>query len=101
MGAAKIVVVVDKDLKDIMPGFLNNRKKDVVELAKFLSSKDFKSIQVIGHKMAGNAGGYGIDQLGEYGSKLEAAAMASDTAAMKKYIDLITDYVARLEVEFK
>lgn len=101
MGQEKIVVYVDKDLQDIMPGFLANRQKDLKELATHLQNKDVKSIQVIGHKLAGNAGGYGLDQLGEFGAALEAAAIKNDQAGIAKNIQLITDYVTRLDVRFK
>jgi HPt (histidine-containing phosphotransfer) domain-containing protein len=101
MGQDKIVVFVDKDLQDIMPGFLKNRQKDLVELQTHLKNNDSKSIQVIGHKLSGNAGGYGLDKLGEYGAALETAAIKNDVTTMTKNIQLITDYITRLEVRFK
>ncbi len=101
MALEKIVVIVAKELEEIMPGFLQNRKKDIVELAKHIIAKDFKSMQVIGHNLSGNAGGYGLERLGEFGSNLEKASISSDSAKAKVCVDQITDYVTRLEIKFK
>ena len=43
MSEDKIVVHVDIDLEDLIPGFLENRQKDVQSLENALKENDFKS----------------------------------------------------------
>lgn len=83
------MIRIDKDLEEIMPMFLDNRRKDLIQLSEALSIKDFKIIETIAHKLAGNAGSYGLSHLSELGTKLEVAAMQQKEDDM---INLITEY---------
>lgn len=93
--------IIDSDLKDIMPSFLQNRAKDLVNISQALGSKDFKTIQVIGHKLAGNAGSYGLADLGEIGAKIEMAAIKNDSEDLKRLYSEYKSYMDNLEIEFK
>lgn len=101
MSKEKIEVIVDKDLEDLIPNFMDNRKKDVVKLKEHLAAKDFKQIVVIGHKMAGNSGGYGFHQLGVYGGEIEEAAEAESVAPIEKNIAAIEEYLSNIEIKFE
>jgi len=96
----KIVVNIDKDLKEIMPGFLKNRNQDLADLVGHINNNDLKNIEVIGHKLAGNAGGYGLQNLGDIGSALEEAAQKHDVESIKKLIAKYNDFINRLEINY-
>ena len=53
-----IMVYIDQGLEDIVPGFLENRRRDVQTLETALQQNDLKTICVIGHRMKGDGGGY-------------------------------------------
>lgn len=97
----KIVISVDKDLKEIMPMFLENRNKDISLLKTAISSKDFAQITVIGHKLAGNAGSYGFPDLGDIGVAIESAAISKLGDEILKLIDSYEFYLSNLVVEYK
>ena len=97
----KIIITVDKDLEEIMPMFLTNRNKDIGLLEEAMSSKDFKKIEVIAHKLAGNAGSYGIPDLGDIGSTMESAAGKNEEEAIEGLIQEYKRYLEKLVVEFK
>ena len=101
MSDDKIVVSVDKDLEEIMPGFLDNRRKDIVELDASFSKNDIESIKVIGHKLAGNAGGYGLPDLGNLGAQLEEACIQHDTTTIESLITQIKGYLEKLEIVYE
>ncbi|MBT5093957.1 MAG: Hpt domain-containing protein [Halobacteriovoraceae bacterium] len=96
-----IVVKVDSDLKEIMPTFLENRKKDIGALKGLQESNDFKAIEVIGHKLAGNAGSYGLSDLGDIGVSLEEAAGKEDVAAIGLNCQKYQTYMENLVVEYE
>ncbi len=97
----KIIVKIDSDLKEIVPMFIDNRHKDLSELDECLSNKNIQSIEVIAHKLAGNAGSYGFMDLGKIGASLEDACKANDLENIKKFILEYKDFMSKLEVEYK
>ena len=101
MSNDEIVVSVDKDLEEIMPGFLQNRQKDLFELDEALGKNDIESIKVIGHKLAGNAGGYGLPDLGKLGAQLEEACIQQDVDTIKNLIQSIKEYLEKLEIVYE
>ncbi len=63
----KIVVQVDADLEDLIPGYLQNRRQEVDSILQALENQDFEAIRVLGHTMKGTGGGYGFDAITEMG----------------------------------
>lgn len=100
MSMEKIKVAVDADLEDLIPGFLENRARDVRELSSALSRSDFESIRITGHSMKGSGGGYGFDALTDLGAAIEAAAKAADATAIAKLIEELSEYLQRVEVTY-
>lgn len=96
----KIMVTVDADLADLIPGFLENRARDVRQLSEGLNRRDFETIRIIGHSMKGSGGGYGFDALTELGGAIEAAAKSADTAAVANLIGELDAYLQRVEVTY-
>ncbi|MGR8921704.1 MAG: Hpt domain-containing protein [Gammaproteobacteria bacterium] len=93
----KILVKVDPDLEDLIPGFLNNRRGDVDKLGALLASADFPGIRLIGHSMKGAGGGYGFDAITDFGAAIEEGALAEDDAAIRTAVDGLADYLSRVE----
>jgi len=93
----KIIVNIDPDLEDLIPGFLNNRAKDVVSINDMLDKGDFDSIRILGHSMKGAGGGYGFDEITEIGDKIEIAAVAADAAVIREANARLAYYLERVE----
>jgi len=70
MTAEKIVVTIDSDLEDLIPGFLSNRRKELVSLKQANTEGKAETIRSIGHSLKGVGGGYGFDVLSEIGAEL-------------------------------
>ena len=94
----RIVVVIDPDLADLVPGFLNNRRRDVDKLKSLLEAGNFADIRMIGHSMKGAGGGYGFDPITDIGGAIERAALASDRNVIEQGIAQLADYLARIDV---
>lgn len=98
---SKFDVFIDEDLQDIVPGYLTNRNNELIELKKLLESKDLEGVKNIGHKLAGNAGGYGFDELGVFGRTMEDAAVNSDWNIIEECIEKIEHYISNVNVVYK
>lgn len=96
-----IQVEISRDLEDIAPIFLENRKKDVGTLRAAVSAKDFSTLQALGHRMKGDGGGYGFDTISEIGAGLENAAKLNDLDALEKHIAALEDFLKRVSVHYR
>ncbi|MGQ0695074.1 MAG: Hpt domain-containing protein [Nitrospiraceae bacterium] len=99
--ADRVTVTIDADLEDIVPAFLSNRRKDVQKLRTALAQEDFETIQLLGHRMKGDSGGYGFKTIGEVGAKMELAAAQRDHPAIGQSIAQLEDFLARVNVIYK
>lgn len=101
MSNEKIMIKVDPDLVDLIPGFIEKRNSEIPIMWDSLKKKDFATLQSLGHKLKGNAGGYGFDQMGEMGAAMENGAKANDAAAIEIAIKGIENYLSRLEIIYE
>jgi HPt (histidine-containing phosphotransfer) domain-containing protein len=97
----EFVVVIDDGLQDLIPGYLENRRQDIVAILSALERADFESIRAIGHKMKGSGGGYGFDMITEIGSYLEAAAKNAVGRDVREQVDRLRDYLDRLKIVYQ
>jgi HPt (histidine-containing phosphotransfer) domain-containing protein len=96
----KITVRLDPDIQDLIPGFLDNRKKDVTAIRTALANGDFATITVLGHTMKGDGGGYGFDDISEIGALIETAGKQKNADKIKQGLDRLADFLERVEVVF-
>lgn len=99
--SSRITVVIDPDLKDLIPGFLANRQRDLVALRRMVGSGDFVAARIIGHSMKGAGGGYGFTPITEFGDAIEIAALAGDGVSILATTELLADYLSRIDLVFE
>jgi HPt (histidine-containing phosphotransfer) domain-containing protein len=95
-----IVVVLDRDLEELLPLFMGRRKADQDALGIALAAGDFAAIRKIGHGMTGAGASYGFDHISELGQQLVDAARAGDSNALQQLKQDFDDDMARLIVKF-
>ena len=99
--ADAIVVQVDKDLEDLIPEFLDNRRSDVDSIRSAVANDDYETVRVLGHSMKGSGGGYGFDDITEIGGALEQAAKRKDNTAIGNELEKLASYLARIEIVYE
>jgi HPt (histidine-containing phosphotransfer) domain-containing protein len=97
----KIIVQVDADLEDLIPGYLENRQVDISNIREALVRGDYDSIRILGHTMKGTGGGYGFDTITDIGHALELAALQKNSQEIRQGVDELADYLYRLQVVYK
>jgi HPt (histidine-containing phosphotransfer) domain-containing protein len=97
----KIVVQVDADLEDLIPGYLQNRRQDVDPILEAVDKQDFETIRVLGHTMKGTGGGYGFDAITEIGRDLETAAKEANVPTIRQKAAALLAYLQAVEVVFQ
>ena len=94
----KITVHIDSDIKELIPRFLDGRRKDIGVIQDLLKHEDFKSIQTLGHSLKGNGAGYGFDRLSEIGGAIELAAETNNLDQIEKSLHQMTDFLDRVNI---
>jgi HPt (histidine-containing phosphotransfer) domain-containing protein len=98
--SAKKLFKISAELQEIMPGYLQNRVKDIVTLEAAVAKCDFHTLNTIGHKIKGTAGGYGLDPLSSIGAEIEVAGKTQDLALGQTKVGEMKAFLENLEIEF-
>ena len=75
--------------------FLERRRRELITLREALAADDAEDIRAIGHNLKGVGGGFGFQQIGDIGARLESAAIARDSDAMRAAIDELAVFLER------
>ncbi len=94
----KIRIYVDPVLQELIPGYLENRGKDLLVYQQALENENFDTIAIMGHSMKGSGGGYGFNDLSSIGRAIEKAARNKDKESVRQSIIDLEDFLKRLEV---
>ncbi len=97
----EFIAYIDHEIKDLVPRFLENRRKDAAEISRLLAEGNVEAVRIIGHSMAGSAGGYGFPEIGAMGKAIEAAAREMQLQVIADISSRLSDYLARVTVIFK
>ena len=97
----KITLSIDSDLEDLIPGFLENRKKDIVSLKQACEDEDIETLRSIGHSIKGVGGGYGFKGLSELGANIETIAKSGTSSGIAELIDEMENYLSRVEIVYE
>jgi hypothetical protein len=95
------VAVVPKDLVDLVPIFLKNRKADATELEHALESLDLAKVKELGERIYALGVPYGFRHLTTLGREIQDAAKARNVEALRGSIRAYADYVARVQVDYQ
>ena len=96
--AEKTTIHVDPEIAELIPGFLENRRKDIAAMLDAVQRGEFETVRVLGHSMKGAGGGYGFDAITEIGAALEQAAKQRNAAEIRNRVHELSRYLDRVEV---
>ncbi len=79
----KNIVIINEDLKEIIPSYMKHRVEDLKEISVLLKKNNFAVLKTIGHKLKGSGGGYGFDFFTDLGARMEEAALKLDAGLIE------------------
>ena len=94
-------VKVAKDLEDLIPTFLGNRRKELDALRAALAADDFERLRQLGHRMRGVGNSYGFERVSEIGKHIEDGARSGDKASLEAQINDYGDYLSKVQVAYE
>ena len=101
MGEQATVVYVDEELADLIPEFLENRRRDVEQITRLVQEGKYEELTRLGHTMKGTGGGYGFAEISAIGKGIEEAGARGDREAMTRLCDRLAAYLAAVTVQVR
>ena len=101
MSADKYTAIVDKDIADLIPMFLENRQTELETLRAALASSDLEQVRRIGHRMKGVGNSYGFAPISDLGKMIEDCAKANDAAGIGARLAEYADYLEKVKIVYE
>jgi hypothetical protein len=95
----KIPLRVDPPLKDLVPAFLENRRRDLERMRQALRAGDLAAIRDVGQNIRAFSRDYGFDDLCSLGEEIRCAADERSTLRIVHLQGQLADYLARVELQ--
>ncbi|MEO7650871.1 MAG: ATP-binding protein, partial [Bryobacteraceae bacterium] len=95
-----IRVLVEEDMADVVPSYLEKRRNEVPTYRQVLANGDFKTLRLMGHRMKGTGAGYGFAMLTDFGGAIEMAALNSDARSIGTTLDELSRYLDNVKLEY-
>ena len=87
---------VEPDLMDLLPGYVQNRLRDLTLCRDHLAKGRFEELRVIAHGMAGSGGAYGLEDITSIGRSLQLAARQLAGEKCLRALDELDMYLRRV-----
>lgn len=94
-------VVVDVELKEIMPRYLEIRREELEALEKCLIDNDIEKARMLGHKLKGTGASYGFEELTNIGASIEDIAKAGSLKGIKAQAERLRFILDNLQIEYE
>lgn len=94
-------VEVDPRLRELIPRFVEKRRKEIDVILTALERSDFETIRTLGHNMKGSGAGYGLPQVTELGEAIELAAKNQDGDEIRRQAAALAGYLDRVHALYE
>ena len=101
MSEGAFVVTVARDLEDLIPTFMKNRRKELDNLKNALAAADFEQLRQLGHRMKGVGVSYGFERISALGKAIEDGARSGDRSMLESSVAQYDDYLARVQIAYE
>lgn len=101
MNESSYEIAVKKDLQDLIPAFMENRRQELGLLEGALAAADFERLRRIAHRMKGVGEPYGFTRISSLGTEVVEAIDRGDLDAVDAYIAVYRDYLSRVKINFE
>ncbi len=99
-GRLQHCALVEREILDLIPTFLNNRKREVDSLRRALVMGDFEVVRRLGHRMRGVGGSYGFDYVTLLGRRIEQCGRERDADLLGELVSEYADYLSNVRIEY-
>jgi len=95
----KILLRAEASVKELLPGFLENRRRDLERMGEALHAGDLAAIRDLGQNIRCFSRVYGLDDLTALGEEIRCAAEECSTLRIVDLQGRLADYLSRVELQ--
>jgi CheY-like chemotaxis protein len=95
---AAVIVDPDPEVAHLVPGFLADRRRDVLAVLHALTDSNYDAIKTVGHMLKSTGGVHGFDGVTEIGAKLEDGGLRQDFDQIREAVAALDSYLNRVRV---
>jgi HPt (histidine-containing phosphotransfer) domain-containing protein len=97
----RVIVRVDEDLSDLIPGFMTHKRADIAAIFNAVAHRDYAEIASIAHRIKGEGGSYGFESMTTISRSIEHACAARDDGAVTTLARQLLSYLDSIEIVFQ
>jgi DNA-binding response OmpR family regulator len=94
---SRVVMTVNAEVRDLLPAFMENRRKDLEAIRVALDAGDYGAISLIAHNMQGFGRGYGFELIAQIGEKLRKAAEGEHSQEVRRLHRKLAEFLAGVQ----
>ncbi len=94
-------VTVAKDLEDLIPEFVENRRRELESLRAALAAGAFERLRQLGHRMRGVGNSFGFERVSSLGGQIEEGATRANRGELEARIAEYADYLSRVRIVYE
>lgn len=98
---SSVTLYIESDLEELIPGFMQNREKDVRDLRIALANNDMDEVALLGHSLKGVGGGYGFDFVTEMGREIEEASKTGQNVLVEQLIEQLATMLDNITIIYR
>ena len=91
--------VIDPDIMNLIPSFMESRRQDVGKLRTCLSSGDLETARRIGHTLKGVGASYGFPEITHLGQAIERAVIDGRTDQAHMKITALDEFLSSVVIQ--
>lgn len=92
----EVVAHVMRDVADLVPGFLENKRRELAEIKVALQAEDFRSVEFLGERMYAAGAPFGFLEMTTFGSALRKAAQLANKKSIRQTLSAYEEYLAKV-----
>ena len=101
MGDRSHLVVLARELEELVPEFMANRRKDLQALRVGLTNDDLEGLRLIGDRIKGVAGSYGFVRLAAIARLIEETAKQGNRHGLYLLVEQYEAHLSSVEIRFE
>ncbi len=82
-------------IRALGPAYLAKRREEVTLIQELLGQGEYERIATLAHNWKGTGAAYGFPRISVIGAEMEAAAKLADEEAVRRQVELVSDFVNR------
>ena len=101
MAEKAYTVTLARDFQDLIPEFIENRRRELLALRAALAAGRYDQLSELGPRMRGIGTSYGFDRVSILGGQIEDQARIPDREGLAAIIAEYAEYLERVKVVYE